>query len=70
MLSLINDNVDTEKLQEFVLDEIQSDHEKWVLKHKFYFNNLMMSCLNFSCSDSELPLSSIGTSNNIDTKKW
>lgn len=28
-----------------------------------------MFCLNFSCSDNELPLSSIGTTNNIDAGK-
>lgn len=39
MLNSNNNNVDSEKWQEIVLDEIQSDIEKWVLLHNFDFNN-------------------------------
>lgn len=69
MLNSTN-NIDTGKWQEFVLDEVQSDHEKLVFKRNFYSSNLIIFCLNLSCSDNELPLSSIGTTNNIYTEKW
>lgn len=71
MLNSTNNNIDTGKWQEFVLDGIQSDNEKLVFKRNFYSSNfIIIICLNLSCSDNELPLSSIGTTNNIYTEKW